>query len=122
MYKPNIHSFRGIIIMNKTFEGLTFYFLFFILLIGLTITVTITMKSENTNDYMVVTIEEGDTIWKLREDLSDYHNLSFTDFVKWIEKNNQVNVEYIKPGHELIIPIKDTNRLNEINHYAMKGQ
>jgi len=108
--------------MNKTFEGLTFYFLFFILLIGLTITVTITMKSENTNDYMVVTIEEGDTIWKLREDLSDYHNLSFTDFVKWIEINNQVNVEYIKPGHELIIPIKDTNRLNEINHYAMKGQ
>ncbi|WP_053362210.1 LysM peptidoglycan-binding domain-containing protein [Bacillus sp. FJAT-27251] len=56
-------------------------------------------------EYITVTVKEGESLWELAEDLSDGHNLSKHEFISWVEKENGIIGGRILAGEELIVPI-----------------
>ncbi|MGD6816058.1 cell division suppressor protein YneA [Metabacillus sp. 84] len=56
--------------------------------------------------YAKIEIREGDTLWDLAEELKGRHDLTSTEFVEWVNKENRMTSLVIKPGEELYIPVK----------------
>lgn len=65
------------------------------------------------DEFMVITVSEGDTLWEIAEELSAQHSLTAKEFVQWVENNNAIYGERIFPGDELVIPVT-------VNHSEMK--
>jgi cell division protein YceG involved in septum cleavage len=108
------------IAMSKTREGIIFYILFFILIIGLTLIGTSIMKGSNyQEEYVTVTINNGDTLWGINESSKEFHQYSFVEFIEWVEEVNNINTDQLKPGDEIIVPIKNTNK--QITTFASTG-
>lgn len=55
--------------------------------------------------FQTVTIEVGDSIWEIAKLYQDDGHEP-TDFVNWVAKNNAIDINNIKPGQEVLIPIK----------------
>ena len=97
--------------MSKSREGISFYILFFILLIGLALVVTTILGGDNYKDeFVTVTINKGDTLWEINETSKEYHRYTFVEFVEWIEEVNNINTDQLKPGDQIIVPIKNTDK------------
>lgn len=60
-------------------------------------------------EYITVTVKEGDSLWNLAEDLAERHNQPVEEFVSWIEKENQIPDGRIYTGDELVVPIIQTD-------------
>lgn len=80
-----------------------------ILLIGLSFALTFvfaerTQSSINEN-YLSITVEEGDSLWQLSKSYSSEHQLSPEEFINWVKKNNQIDEELFA-GESIIIPVK----------------
>jgi cell division protein YceG involved in septum cleavage len=56
-------------------------------------------------EYITVTVKEGESLWELAEELSHGHNLSKREFIAWVEKANGIVGGRILAGEELIVPI-----------------
>ncbi|WP_349410607.1 cell division protein [Pseudalkalibacillus sp. SCS-8] len=63
-------------------------------------------NSEENIDYMNVKIEEGDTLWALYSKYKEHHTYTNEGFVQWVERNNDVRAEALKPGDTVLIPVK----------------
>ena len=74
------------------------------------------LKSGN-EDYITITIQSGESLWKIADDFSDDHNLTNQEFVVWVEKENGITGGKIYAGDELIIPIR-TQQNGDTPHYA----
>lgn len=66
-----------------------------------------TFQKEDYSKYGKITIQQGESLWEISEKYSTKHNLSANEFIKWVEKANGISGEYIFPGEELVIPVKD---------------
>jgi cell division protein YceG involved in septum cleavage len=80
-----------------------------ILLIGLSFVLTFvfaerTQSSINEN-YLSITVEEGDSLWQLSKSYYSEHQLSPEEFINWVKKNNQIDEELFA-GESIIIPVK----------------
>ncbi len=73
---------------------------------------SISNKLQEPNEYINVTVNEGDSLWKIAEKYSDGHNMSSAEFVQWVEKKNGITGETIFPGEELTIPVHNDPELN----------
>ncbi|WP_042356177.1 cell division suppressor protein YneA [Bacillus rubiinfantis] len=56
--------------------------------------------------YIKVTVSEGDSLWKLSEQYSGQHSLTNEQFVSWVKKHNEKIAEQIYPGEKIIIPVQ----------------
>lgn len=62
--------------------------------------------NKDPEDYKVVVIGNGDTLWNLASDYEGHYRGTKEHFIKWVEKNNSIgNVENLKVGQEIIIPV-----------------
>jgi hypothetical protein len=103
--------------MSKTREGIIFYILFFILLIGSALVVTSILGDNNySEEFVTVTINKGDTLWGINENSKEYHGYTFVEFVDWVEDVNDINTNQLKPGDQIIVPIKNTEK--QISSFA----
>ncbi|MBD8068208.1 hypothetical protein [Bacillus sp. PS06] len=104
--------------MKLSIEGLTYYILFFVLLIGLTLALSTTANGENDHQYVTITLSEGDSLWKVNETFKEHHQFQFFEFVDWVETKNKVNAEALKPGDQLVLPIKLKDNNEILTAYA----
>lgn len=74
------------------------------------------LKSAN-EDYITITVQSGESLWKIADNFSDNHNLTNHEFVVWVEKENGISGGKIYAGEELVIPIR-TQQKNETSQYA----
>ncbi len=96
-----------------------YYVLFTFLLISMTFAISdSTIQTHNQESYLEITINYGDTLWEINNAYKEKHNLSFSDFVTWVEKNNGVDSNQLKPGDTLFIPIKSIEDLDTLHTYA----
>lgn len=56
-------------------------------------------------DYLTITIKDGQSLWQIAEVFADEHHLSENEFVSWVEQENGIDGEKIFPGDELVIPV-----------------
>ncbi|WLR52541.1 LysM peptidoglycan-binding domain-containing protein [Bacillus tianshenii] len=64
------------------------------------------LQPVSAEEYLQVTIKEGDTLWELSEQYKMHHNYSNQDFISWVERKNNVESIYLKPGQKIILPVK----------------
>lgn len=57
-------------------------------------------------EYIIVTVESGDTIWEYAEQHYKNSNLSKKQFVNWVITQNKLSEKHLYPGEELILPVK----------------
>ncbi|MBB6444171.1 cell division suppressor protein YneA [Bacillus benzoevorans] len=73
----------------------------------------------STEDYLKITVSDGDTLWNLSEEYAGYHRLSNPDFIAWVEQYNGISGERIYAGQEIMIPVKDSAvEIDEISNLA----
>lgn len=75
------------------------FFIFAIVLIN-------QISTPNHNEYVQINIQKGDTLLGLANEYSDYHSLNGNKFVTWVNKENNLNDDFIKVGDTLVIPVK----------------
>ena len=79
-----------------------------IILLSVSLIFSLVAKAHLNNSgdaYITVTIEEGQSLWEIAETFANEHNLTETEFVSWVEKENGIVGEVIYPGDELRIPV-----------------
>ena len=73
----------------------------------------------STEEYLKITVADGDTLWNLAEEYEEYHRLSHYEFIKWVEQNNEITASRIFSGKELMIPVKDSAvKIDVISNFA----
>lgn len=93
------------------------YLLFFVLAVLFAFhSVEAEIKPIDTEGYLQIQVEEGQTIWQYTNQYSDRHELSFKEFKKWVTKANNINADQIAAGSYLVIPVK-ANRVENTFTY-----
>ncbi|EIJ81401.1 cell division suppressor protein YneA [Bacillus methanolicus PB1] len=67
------------------------------------------VKDANSEGYLKVTVEEGESLWTIAEKFSDRHGLPSDEFISWVERTNGINGDNIYPGEELVIPVLENS-------------
>ena len=61
------------------------------------------------DQFVKVTISEGDTLWGISNQYAEQHSFSNEEFVSWVKKHNENISDHIFPGEEIIIPVNRTD-------------
>jgi nucleoid-associated protein YgaU len=110
--------FRGITMKERQISAI-YYVLFAGLLLAMTFAISDTnISTHQQESYLEITINSGDTLWEINKAYKDQHNMDFSDFVAWVETNNQINPDQLAPGDKLFIPIKLIDEINTLHTYA----
>ena len=62
--------------------------------------------SSSPDQYITITVMEGESLWAISEKYEENHELSKGQFVEWVEKHNGISGDYIFAGEDIVIPIK----------------
>jgi LysM repeat protein len=80
-----------------------------LILLSFTIAFVILIKHQTDDQYVRVTISEGDTLWTISEQFAGQHSLSNKEFVSWVKKHNENIKDQIYPGEKIVIPVSKNN-------------
>jgi len=61
--------------------------------------------STNDNQYLKITVSDGDSLWKISNKYAEQHSLSPSEFVGWVQKHNKNISDEIYPGEKIVIPV-----------------
>ncbi|MBS2969093.1 LysM peptidoglycan-binding domain-containing protein [Metabacillus sp. KIGAM252] len=89
---------------------------FFVLVGGILFAAAGTGSGKTLDEYAKIEIREGDTLWDLAETLKDKHGMSQTEFVEWVDKENNLSTIVIKPGDTVFIPVKKNELYQHETH------
>ncbi|WP_246197155.1 cell division suppressor protein YneA [Cytobacillus depressus] len=91
--------------MKKLWKQHSYAIILFVLSIFTVFIIMNQLGDAESEKYLKITINDGDTLWQIAEDFSAEHKLSPIEFIKWVESNNGIAGERIFPGDELVIPV-----------------
>ena len=91
--------------MKKLWNKYSYAITLIILSCSLSLILSIQHTSNNLDNYLKITVAEGDSLWDISDQFSSQHSLSNKEFVAWIKKHNEINEDRIFPGEEIIIPV-----------------
>ncbi len=91
--------------MNKIWNQYSYAIFLIILSCVLAFILSLRFTSGPDEDFLMITVSEGDSLWKISNQFSDQHALSNKEFVKWVKLHNDLEEDQIFPGEELIIPV-----------------
>lgn len=89
--------------MKKIWENYSYAII--LLAVSLIFSFVAKVQLNSEDDYITVTIEEGQSLWEIAETFADGHTLSESEFISWVEKENGISGDLIHPGDELVIPV-----------------
>jgi cell division protein YceG involved in septum cleavage len=96
-----------------------------IILVVLSLVASIIIKTNLTptdaDQYMTITIKDGESLWEISQKYEEQHGLSREEFFKWVEKHNGVSRDYIVAGKDLVVPIKsEPVAIDEVQELASR--
>jgi cell division protein YceG involved in septum cleavage len=96
-----------------------------IILVVLSVVASIIIKTNLTptdaDQYMTITIKDGESLWEISQKYEEQHGLSKEEFFKWVEKHNGVSRDYIVAGKDLVVPIKsEPIAIDEVQELASR--
>lgn len=92
--------------MKKIWSNYSYAILLILLSCGSALFISYQTQSFHKEDYVKITINEGDSLWKIADQYSGKTSLNHDTFITWVKKNNQLEENTIYPGEEIVIPIK----------------
>jgi len=102
--------------MKKIWKSYSYAIILFIISLLTALSFYFRFEISNSNEFMSIIVDEGDTLWNIAEKLSSQHSLTTKEFVQWVEENNSIYGDRIYPGDKLVIPVAVSN--SEIKEYA----
>lgn len=86
-----------------------------LILLSLSIALVFSQKSHDSldDDYVSITVSEGESLWNLSQKYIEKHNLSHQQFVNWVKKKNGIDGT-IYVGDTLVIPVKEQVDVTEL--------
>ena len=98
--------------MKRVWSSYSYTIIFAAGLLLLILMTTITNFEKSDQQYMKVTVENGDTLWAMAEQYEEA-NMSTTEFVKWVREANDLETTHIQEGQTIVLPIeKNTDILH----------
>lgn len=85
---------------------LSFCIVFFTVFILAISSVAVVASPIDKDEYLEITISEGDTLWEISREYNDLHNMESIKFIEWVSKVNEIEKSYIIPGQKILIPVK----------------
>ncbi|NMD69574.1 LysM peptidoglycan-binding domain-containing protein [Bacillus sp. DNRA2] len=64
-------------------------------------------KLDKTDEFINITVQEGESLWVIAEKYSDSHDMTEEEFVHWVQAENGLSEDAIYPGDQLMIPVQD---------------
>ena len=101
----NIYSIEEVLYMNMRKLWQEYSFILILFAISCSSVLVLGSTLNESEDYIKVTVQDGESVWKLAEKFADNHTLSPAEFVAWVEKENGITGEVIHPGDQLVIPV-----------------
>ncbi|MEH7116866.1 LysM peptidoglycan-binding domain-containing protein [Neobacillus vireti] len=76
-----------------------------LILLSCTLAFVLLLKHQSDDQYLKVTVSEGDTLWKISDQFEGQHSLSNKEFISWVKKHNENIEDQIYPGEKIVIPV-----------------
>ncbi|WP_415272791.1 cell division suppressor protein YneA [Bacillus siamensis] len=87
-------------------ESIIFVGLFTAILSAVILLVSCAGNDQTLSQYVKIKVQDGDTLWSLADQVAEKKNINKEDFIEWVTENNHLQTADIKPGDELILPVK----------------
>ncbi|MGV3270247.1 cell division suppressor protein YneA [Bacillus sp. CIS52] len=87
-------------------ESIIFVGLFTAILSAVILLVSCAGNDQALSQYVKIKVQDGDTLWSLADQVAEMKNINKEDFIEWVTENNHLQTADIKPGDELILPVK----------------
>jgi nucleoid-associated protein YgaU len=100
-------------------QTLIIYTIFSLLFVACIFAAIHALTPVDTNQYKVVTVHSGDTLWGIAKGYKD--EVSVTSFVNWVEDVNHIQSDKIEAGDKLYIPIKKEVNSDK-SHYELASK
>lgn len=91
--------------MKKLWNQYSYAIILVILSCSVALILSFQQSSEVKDQYLKVSVSEGDSLWEISNQYSDQHSLSNKEFISWVKKHNKNIDEKIYPGDEIMIPV-----------------
>lgn len=76
----------------------------------------------NHSHYVKITVKAGDTLWSISEQYAKDIGMDTAEFVKLLERENQLAGKWIKSGETITIPMSLYNSNNKGSEYAFETE
>ncbi|GHH96674.1 cell division suppressor protein YneA [Neobacillus kokaensis] len=93
--------------MKKLWNQYSYAIILILLSFSFAAIISFQNSPEESEQYLKITVSEGDSLWKLSKQYADQHSLSNEDFVNWVKLHNKNTEDKIYPGEEIIIPVSN---------------
>ena len=91
--------------MNKIWNQYSYAIFLILLSCFLAFILSLRFTSGPDEEFLLISVSEGDSLWAISDQFSDQHELSNKEFIKWVKLHNNLKEDQIFPGDELIIPV-----------------
>jgi cell division protein YceG involved in septum cleavage len=93
--------------LKKLWRNYSYSIILVVLSLVASIIIKTNLTSTDTDQYMTITIQDGESLWEISQKYEEQHGLSKEEFFKWVEKHNGVSRDYIVAGKDLVLPIEN---------------
>ncbi|MGV3466113.1 MAG: cell division suppressor protein YneA [Heyndrickxia sp.] len=73
---------------------------------------------DHSKSYEHVIVSEGQSLWTIADTYKMENGMTQTEFIKWVQKENNLTSVDIKQGQSIIIPIKIKNKEENMQQLA----
>ncbi|MFP7296209.1 LysM peptidoglycan-binding domain-containing protein [Neobacillus niacini] len=91
--------------MKKIWEKYSYAILLMILSCSLAFILSLRFNSNVDEEFVTITISEGDSLWEIADEYSQQHSFSNHEFISWVKRHNDIEGDKIFPGEEITIPV-----------------
>lgn len=93
--------------MKKLWRNYSYSIILVVLSFVASIIIKTNLTTTDSDQYMTITIQDGESLWEISQKYEEQHGLSKEEFFKWVEKHNGVSRDYIVAGKDLVLPIEN---------------
>ena len=107
--------------MRKLWRNYSYSIILVVLSLVASIIIKTNLTPTDVDQYMTITVEDGESLWEISQKYEEQHGLSKEEFFKWVEKHNGVSRDYIVAGKDLVVPIKsEPIAIDEVQELASR--
>lgn len=103
--------------MKKLWTSYSYTIIFIIGVFLLISSLLVTNIETPKDDFQQITVKKGDTVWDMA-DRFDGSEMTQTEFVSWVQEHNDLQINQLKEGQTIVIPVKKNNDNTEMLHLA----
>lgn len=78
--------------------------------------------NSNSDEYVIITVKDGDSLWSISEKYAHNIGVSTEEFVRILERENQLTHNLLKSGEQLVIPTPLNKFDDSERHFVMQTE